>query len=99
MAIARRCYLVSYDIADPARLRRVFRTMKGYGEHWQLSVFFCVLRELDHARMKEHLRDIINQREDQVLVLDLGSDEDRARGTAEVLGQALPPPPSGFLVV
>ena len=31
----RRCYLVCYDIRDPKRLRRVHKTMKGYGESWQ----------------------------------------------------------------
>jgi CRISPR-associated protein Cas2 len=39
----RRSYLVCYDIRDPKRWRRVFKVMKAHGEHWQYSVFFCVL--------------------------------------------------------
>ena len=42
----RRCYLVCYDIRDPKRLRRVNKVIKGYGESWQYSVFFCVLARL-----------------------------------------------------
>ena len=34
-----RLYLVTYDIADPKRWRKIFKTMNGFG-HWvQLSVF------------------------------------------------------------
>ena len=32
-------FIISYDIADPKRWRRVFRVMKGYGAWLQLSVF------------------------------------------------------------
>jgi len=42
--MARRVYIVAYDISHPKRLRRVFRTMKVYGQHLQLSVFRCDLR-------------------------------------------------------
>jgi CRISPR-associated protein Cas2 len=36
-----RCCLVCYDICEPKRLRRVHKVMKGFGEPWQYSVFFC----------------------------------------------------------
>ena len=39
----RRLYLVAYDICDPKRLRKVFKTMRGFGEHLQFSVFQCDL--------------------------------------------------------
>jgi CRISPR-associated protein Cas2 len=86
----RRSYMVCYDIRHPKRLRRVFKVMKGYGEHWQYSVFFCVLKDIDRVRMESQLRDEINLKEDQVLVVDLGPDEDSARRAATVLGQSLP---------
>jgi len=31
--------------------------MKGHGEHWQYSVFFCVLKEIDRVRMQAHAGD------------------------------------------
>ena len=33
----RTSYLVCYDIADEKRLRKVFQTMRGYGDHLQFS--------------------------------------------------------------
>src|ERR1035438_4086458 len=32
-------YLICYDICDDKRLRKVFQTMRGYGDHLQYSVF------------------------------------------------------------
>lgn len=85
----RRCYLVAYDIADPKRLRRVFKTMKGYGVHLQLSVFQCDLPEIDLVRMKAALTEIIHHKEDQVLIIDLGPSESHPIKRFEVLGMAL----------
>ena len=61
----RRHYLVTYDICDAKRLRRVFKTMKGFGAHLQLSVFQCDLPDIDLVRMKAALTEIIDPREDQ----------------------------------
>ena len=49
-------YLVSYDIANRKRWRRVFRLLQGYGEWVQLSVFRCRLDTGRHARMVAELR-------------------------------------------
>jgi len=95
----RRCYLVCYDIRDPKRLRRVFKTMKGYGEHWQFSIFFCVLKDIDRVRMQTDLETEMNLKDDQVLIVDLGSDEEGARRAATILGQSLPEPDTGTVVV
>ncbi len=95
----RRCYLVCYDIRDPKRLRRVFKTMKGYGEHWQFSIFFCVLKDIDRVRMQTDLETEMNLKDDQVLIVDLGSDEEGARRAATILGRSLPEPDTGTVVV
>jgi CRISPR-associated protein Cas2 len=73
----RRCYLVCYDIRDPKRWRQVFKVMKGHGEHWQYSVFFCVLKPIDQVRMQTQLEEAMNLKEDQTMIIDLGSDENR----------------------
>ena len=39
----RTSYLICYDISDDKRLRKVFQTMRGYGDHLQYSVFECQL--------------------------------------------------------
>ena len=96
----RRCYLVCYDIRDEKRLRRVFRTCRGYGEHWQFSIFFAVLKPIDRVRLQTELEEHINQAQDQVLIIDLGENEASARAAACVLGQPLKSlPESGMLVL
>ena len=68
-------YIVTYDIADDKRWRAVFRIMKGYGEWLQLSVFQCRLSPRRHAELIELLSGAINNRQDHVLLVDIGSVE------------------------
>lgn len=95
----RRCYLVTYDIRDPKRWRQVFKTMKGFGEHWQYSVFFCVLKDVDRVRMQRDLEEAMNLKEDDALILDLGPDESTAREAATFLGQGKPEADKGIVVI
>jgi len=95
----RRCYLVCYDIRDPKRLRRVHKVLKGYGDAWQFSVFFCVLKDIDRVRLQTDLEEQMNQKEDQAMILDLGPNEKEAREAATVIGQPLPEQDSGIVVV
>lgn len=86
----RRCYIVCYDIREPKRLRRVNKILKGYGEAWQFSVFFCVLKDIDRVRLQNDLEEEMNKKEDQVIIIDLGPNEKVARSAATVIGQSLP---------
>lgn len=65
-------YIVTYDICDPKRWRKVFRLMKGFGEWIQLSVFQCRLNRMKYARLIEKLDGLIKKEEDQALIMDLG---------------------------
>jgi len=65
-------FIISYDIADPKRWRRVFRIMKGYGVWLQLSVFQCRLTRVRVIQLEAELREAMNQREDHVLIVDVG---------------------------
>lgn len=82
-----RTYVVCYDICEPKRLRRVCKIMKGYGERRQFSVFLCVLKEIDFVRMQAELDKVMNMREDQVLIIDLGQNNDSAKAAMTVMGQ------------
>ena len=95
----RRCYLVCYDIRDPKRWRKVYNTVQGFGEWWQYSIFFCVLKEIDRVRLQAKLEEHLNLKEDQCLIIDLGNDETRARDAATVLGMSLPRGESGVVVI
>lgn len=67
-----RLYIVTYDIAEPRRWRRIFRLMNGYGEWLQLSVFQCRLTRKRKVELQAALSDLINHNADHVLLLDLG---------------------------
>ncbi len=67
-----RTYIVTYDIANNRRWRRVFKTMNGFGEWLQLSVFQCRLSRRRRAELETKLREIIKMGEDHVLMIDIG---------------------------
>lgn len=87
----RTCYLVCYDICDDKRLRKVFQTMRGYGDHLQYSVFECQLTAEDLARLRAELSAIIHHQEDQVLLVNLGPAEGRGERVITALGKAYSP--------
>lgn len=73
--MARTRYLVSYDIANPKRLRHVAKTCESFGTRIQYSVFECPLDDLHFEKLKDALRTEINHDEDQVLFISLGSEQ------------------------
>lgn len=68
----RHCYIVAYDIADSKRVKRVFKAMKGFGDHTQLSVFLCRLDSRQFRDMQSVLYGIIEEEEDQIIFFNLG---------------------------
>jgi CRISPR-associated protein Cas2 len=85
----RRLYIVTYDISDPRRLRKVFKTMRGFGEHLQLSVFQCDLTQMARVEMQAALEEIIHHEEDKVLIIDLGPAEARSVQGIQALGRQM----------
>lgn len=83
-------YVVCYDIRDPKRWRKVFRKMKGYGEWLQLSVFQCRLDNVRVLMMEDDIRSIVNQKEDHVIIVDMGP-ADAIRPKVRSLGKAFEP--------
>ena len=83
----RRTFIVCYDIADPKRLRNVFKKMRAWGDHLQFSVFECQLRSVDLVRLRAELAEIIQHDKDQVLFVDLGPTEGRGDRVITALGK------------
>ncbi len=79
-------YLVSYDISDPKRLRRVARTLEGFGTRLQYSVFECALDDLRLQTLKSELQPHLNHQEDQVLIVSLGPSGGDATLVIEAMG-------------
>ena len=73
--MARRRFVVCYDIASPARWRQVYRIMQGHGEWIQLSVFLCDLDDVERIRLESLLAEVIHHRDDSVCFADLGQVE------------------------
>jgi CRISPR-associated protein Cas2 len=94
--MARRRFLIAYDICDPKRLRSVCKTMEEYGQRLQYSVFVSDLSraELIHARAQVERQ--MNLSEDSVVIVDLG-DVDGARFT--FVGRRRPLPSTGPRIV
>ena len=65
-------YIVTYDIRDEKRWRRVFKLMRGYGQWLQLSVFQCRLNRQRHAELVALLDEVVRRDEDHVVLIDVG---------------------------
>ncbi len=70
-------YLVCYDIINPKRLRRTFKKMNGFGQPVQYSVFVCDLSPKERVLLEKELTEIINEKEDRILIVDMGPEEGR----------------------
>lgn len=88
----RRHYLVTYDIADDRRRNDVFKTLTGFGDHAQYSVFFCELDGRELAQLRGRLRVIVNHAEDQVMIVDLGRAVRPLDEGLQVIGRGYDPP-------
>jgi CRISPR-associated protein Cas2 len=95
----RQRYLVTYDVCDPKRLRQVFRVLKGYGTHLQLSVFSCDLTEMTQVMMRAAISQAIDHEEDSVLIIDIGPSDGRGSTSFESIGKATKPPMKGPRIV
>jgi len=77
--MARRRYLVAYDIREDRRLRTVATCMEGYGDRIQYSVFICDLSDEEAVTMRGDIEVRIRQSEDSVMIIDLGKAGDSGR--------------------
>ncbi|MCB1318852.1 MAG: CRISPR-associated endonuclease Cas2 [Leptospiraceae bacterium] len=62
--------LVTYDIREPGRLRRVAKTLEGYGERLQYSVFRIHTTDRDFEKLRWELTRIATE-EDSVIYFSL----------------------------
>ncbi len=85
----RRLFIVSYDISNRVRWAKVYKTMRGFGEHLQLSVFQCDLTPTQKVRMVAALSEVINHEEDQVVFIDLGLSEGREVKEIQAIGRPM----------
>ena len=71
--MARRRYLIAYDISDPVRLRRVIKVMEAYGQRLQYSVFLCDLSGQELIAWRTDILKVLQLNADSVVHIDLGA--------------------------
>lgn len=69
--MAKRRFIVSYDVSSPRRLRRVAKVLQSFGRRIQYSVFECLLDPLRLVKVKGALEREINHEQDQVLFISM----------------------------
>lgn len=72
MAGAPQAWMVCYDITCDKRRTKVYKTMRGYGDHIQFSVFRCVLSAQQVVELRTKLEATIHAHDDQILMVPLG---------------------------
>ena len=80
-------------------MRKVFKTVQGYGERLQLSVFRCELNARELVELRAKLAKIIHHDHDQVLFVDMGPADGRALEAIRALGQPYVPPERRALIL
>lgn len=91
--------IVSYDIRDQRRLRRVHETMLGFGDPLQYSVFVCELSGTERILMELALRKSAKLSEDSIAIVDLGPASGIARRRIVNLGRGFLPPFQRYRIV
>ncbi len=70
MTEAKHWYVVSYDIIEPKRWRKVYKHMHGYGRRLQYSIFRCRLSVRQMEQLRWELEKMLSS-EDKLLILSL----------------------------
>ena len=89
--MARRRYLVTYDVADDKRRTRIMNTLRDHGDRLQFSVFRCDLSLREVQLLKQTLHALLHHTEDQTLIVDLGPLDTGQGDGIESVGRAYQP--------
>lgn len=92
-------YIVTYDISDDRRRDAVYKTMRGFGDHLQFSVFRCDLSDRERVEMTAAVHPLIDHTVDQILVIDLGPVDGRAASCVSSIGRAYTNPERTVVIV
>jgi CRISPR-associated protein Cas2 len=80
-------FIVAYDISNDKRLRQMHRTLLGFGDPLQYSIFRCDLSPTERVLLVAAVTDVMNQRDDRVMIADLGPAKGRAQNVVEWFGR------------
>lgn len=63
-------YMICYDIREPARWRKAYRLLKGYGERIQYSIFRCRLTKKELEELRWEITRVLTV-DDSILIVGL----------------------------
>lgn len=95
----RKTYLITYDVSCAKRLRLVFRTLRGYGDHLQLSVFCCDLSPSERVILQAKLSELIHHEQDQIVWVDMGPQDTRGRRALSFQGRPAERSPLAAVII
>jgi CRISPR-associated protein Cas2 len=61
-------YVVAYDIPDDRRRTRIHKTLKGFGQWTEFSLFECFLTKKELLQMRAKLNEHLDARQDKVRI-------------------------------
>jgi len=67
-------YFVSYDIANPKRLKKIAKTLENFGIRIQYSFFECEMEKSRLESLKADLLEQMNLKEDSLRIYPLCAD-------------------------
>lgn len=92
-------FIVSYDITSDRRRAQVYKTLRGFGDHIQYSVFRCDLSPRERIEMIAALHSLVDHDEDQILLIGLGPVDGRASECVDSIGRSYNNPESLAIVI
>lgn len=88
-------YIITYDISDDKRRKKVSDLLEGYGRRVQYSVFECVLEPAKYKELQKRLRQRVRE-EDSIRFYPLSR---HTLQNVEVWGGAPITPPPGSVII
>ncbi len=87
--------MIAYDVAKSVRLRKTYKLMCAHGDPLQYSVFQCDLSASERIELIEKLTEVLNLKEDRILIVGVGPAEGRGKTNIEIIGKRLSWEPKG----
>jgi len=88
-------YIIAYDISSDQRRTKVHKTLRGFGQWTQYSLFECYLTEKQYLQLRQRLEQILEASQDSVRFYALCG---TCRHKVETVGDPPPEEPTLYLV-
>lgn len=82
-------FIVCYDITDQKRLAKIYKKMRGFGDPVQYSVFRCDLSPTEKVIMVSQLSEMINHKNDRIMIVDIGPNQGRGGESIDFIGKSV----------